>query len=125
LASAAAAQAPEGGSSLSGPTKGWWAAWFGGRAAAKDPAVQAVVEVPAVAAPEPAPTAAEEQQRQLRAFMRRMEVCDRMKQIALLQGDAELERQADLLLARAFEVYKQRVAGLSRPLPAAAWAASA
>jgi hypothetical protein len=41
-------------------------------------------------------------------LMRRLEVCDRLKQIALEQGDSKLEEEAIRLEKRAEDVYKQR-----------------
>jgi hypothetical protein len=43
-------------------------------------------------------------------FLRRMAVCDRLRQVALETGDDSLERQADDLQAKAESVYKERTA---------------
>src|SRR5690348_12639595 len=56
-----------------------------------------------------------EQQRQMNALLRRMQVCDRLRLIAEQTGNDELMRQADVLEARAEEVYRQQTAQL--PLP--------
>lgn len=56
-----------------------------------------------------------EQQRQMNALLRRMQVCDRLRQIAEQTGNDELMRQADVLETRAEEVYRQQTAQL--PLP--------
>lgn len=45
-------------------------------------------------------------------LLRRLSVCDRIKQIALETSDAKLEAHAMRLEERATEVYKQRVANL-------------
>jgi hypothetical protein len=56
-----------------------------------------------------------EQQRQMNALLRRMQVCDRLRLIAEQTGNDELMRQADELEARAEEIYRQQTAQL--PLP--------
>jgi hypothetical protein len=43
-------------------------------------------------------------------FLRRQQVCDRLRELALESGDAELERQAELLEQRAWWIYEQRTA---------------
>jgi hypothetical protein len=118
LGSVAAAQAPAGKYNPA-PAPIRWPSWLVGRSAAtnKDPAVQKVLtgEEARAVATLTVEQAAEEQQRQLNAFLRRTQVCDRLKQIALQNNDTELERQADLLQQRAFEIYQQQVATLPRP----------
>ncbi|MCS6978194.1 MAG: hypothetical protein NZM31_14470 [Gemmatales bacterium] len=43
-------------------------------------------------------------------FLRRQEVCDRLREAAVVRGDAELEKQAQLLEQRAWFIYEQRTA---------------
>ena len=43
-------------------------------------------------------------------FLRRQKVCDRLREVALENGDDELERQAELLEQRAWWLYEQRTA---------------
>jgi hypothetical protein len=62
--------------------------------------------------------AAFEQERQMNAFSRRVEVCLRLRQIALDTGNEELQQKAEELEARAWEVYRKQTAHL--PLPAEA-----
>lgn len=70
------------------------------------------------AAPRSAEEVAAEQQRHMNAILRRMEVCDRLRTIALQSGNEELLRQADELEARARDLYRRQIAQL--PLPAVA-----
>jgi hypothetical protein len=67
-------------------------------------------------APPPGPSASEraalEQMRQMKAFLRRQEVCTRLEEIALENNDPELERQAQLLSDLNWQVYRQHTAGL-------------
>jgi hypothetical protein len=44
----------------------------------------------------------------LNDYLRRLEVCDRLRQIAELRGDEELRNRADVLEMRAKDVYVQR-----------------
>jgi hypothetical protein len=52
-------------------------------------------------------------------LLRRLAVCDRIKQVALETGNSQLESQAIRLEERATEVYKQRMARLPAPKPKA------
>ena len=62
-------------------------------------------------APKPSKARAEaEQARAQAAFLRRMAVCDKLKQIGLETGNEELQRRADDLLERAQAAYSQRMA---------------
>jgi hypothetical protein len=45
-------------------------------------------------------------------FLRRLAVCDRLRQIALETGDEALEKQADVLQEKAEAVYKQKTSSL-------------
>jgi len=57
-------------------------------------------------------TLAAEQQKQMNAILRRMEVCDRLRMVALQTSNEELMRQADELEARAREIYRRQTAHL-------------
>jgi hypothetical protein len=57
-------------------------------------------------------TLAAEQQKQMNAILRRMEVCDRLRMVALQTNNEELMRQADELEARAREIYRRHTAQL-------------
>jgi hypothetical protein len=55
---------------------------------------------------------AEEQTRQRNALLRRLQVCNRLRQVAQEKGDAELESRADELEAQAWEIYQRQAARL-------------
>jgi hypothetical protein len=59
--------------------------------------------------------AAAELARHEAALMRRIEVCDKLAEIAIANNDKELEQLAQELNARACALYKQRVAKLQAP----------
>jgi hypothetical protein len=59
---------------------------------------------------------AREQERLRKAVLRRVLVCDRLRQVATESDDAELMRQADELEARAWEIYRQQAARLGLPM---------
>jgi hypothetical protein len=96
--------------------KGGW--WYGEKPKSKGKADKKA-KGPAEDKPAP-PSAAEvavlEQERQMNAFSRRVEVCLRLHQIGLDTGNEELQRQAEELEARAWEVYRKQTAHL--PIPA-------
>lgn len=54
-------------------------------------------------------------QKELDAYLRRMQVCDRLKEVADETGDTALEQQAELMAQRAWFVYQQRTAQLKLP----------
>jgi hypothetical protein len=64
------------------------------------------------APPNTVDSAIAEQQRQMNAVLRRMEVCDRLRMAALQTGNEQLMRQADELEARAREIYNRQTAHL-------------
>jgi hypothetical protein len=45
------------------------------------------------------------------AYLRRIEICVRLKEIALEKNDPELEQQADIMEARAYAIYLKRTTG--------------
>ncbi len=57
--------------------------------------------------------AADVREREEAKLLRRLEVCDRLVKIARDSGDADLERQAQQLDKRAWEVYRERTANLT------------
>jgi hypothetical protein len=58
-----------------------------------------------------APSAALLRQKAYWEWQRRLEVCDKLKQIAFETGDKDLDRKADALDQRAWDVYVQRTGG--------------
>ncbi len=96
--------------------RGILAGWFGDKAKDKEEKTMPAEEKPApLNTPE---MAGIEQQRQMNAYLRRVEVCLRLRQIAEQTGNADLQRQAEELDARAWEVYRRQTAHLSMPVPA-------
>ena len=97
---------PEGVAATATAKGSWWS--FGAKKKADDKT--------AAPAPPPGPSPAEraalEQIRQMKAFLRRQEVCNRLQEIALENNDPELERQAQLLDELNWQVYKKHTAGL-------------
>ena len=82
------------------------------------PKAKAGKSAPVEDKPAPSPTvemAASEQQRQMNAYLRRVQVCMRLRQVAIETNNADLQRQADDLEARAWEIYGQKTARL--PIP--------
>jgi hypothetical protein len=56
--------------------------------------------------------AAQQRNREEAAYLRRLAVCDKLKQIAYQTNDEKLQRQAEQLDERVWEVYSQRIAHL-------------
>jgi hypothetical protein len=56
--------------------------------------------------------AAQQRNREEAAYLRRLAVCDKLKQIAYQTNDEKLQRQAEQLDERVWEVYSQRIANL-------------
>jgi hypothetical protein len=48
-------------------------------------------------------------------FLRRQQVCDRLREVAQETGDRAMEQQADLLESRAWFIYQQRAAQFQLP----------
>ena len=88
---------------------GWWSSWLGEK---PKPKAKAAKKPPAEEHPLPRPVepAGAEQQREMNAVLRRMEVCDRLRTIALQTGNDELMRRAEELEARAQEIYRRHTA---------------
>src|SRR6185437_17020064 len=117
LGMAAAAAAEPDSDVLTSPAKsGWWSSWFGEKPKPKHKVEKKTIAEEPPALPNPAEMGVVEQKRQMNAVLRRMEVCDRLRMVALQSGNEDLMRQADELEARAREVYRQQTAHL----PAAA-----
>jgi len=117
-ASAALAQDTDG-DLHSAPTPGstpksWWAGWFGPAAKTDKPESKKpeAAAPPAPVAPSPVELAAAARQRERAAFNRRMEVCDRLTEIAVQNNDTAMQSQIDQLRDRAWEVYQKRTADL-------------
>lgn len=66
-----------------------------------------------------------DQQRHMNALMRRMEVCDRLRMIALQTGNEALMNQANELEDRANEIYRRQTSRLPLNAPAPPSAADA
>jgi hypothetical protein len=62
-------------------------------------------------------TAAAARQREMQTLLRRLNVCDRLREIALETNDPELGRRAEELDARAWQVYTQRTGGQPGGVP--------
>jgi hypothetical protein len=56
--------------------------------------------------------AAQQRNREEAAYLRRLAVCDKLKQIAYQTNDEKLQRQAEQLDERVWEVYSQRISHL-------------
>jgi hypothetical protein len=92
------------------PTKAGWQAggWF-----ASKPKVEAK-KAPAKAAPvdeTPPERAADVRIREQKAYLRRLQVCDRLLEIALDTQDVDLQKQVEQLNQQAFDVYIKRTGG--------------
>src|SRR5262249_39147652 len=106
---AASAQKPAGGKgSPPADTGSTWGKLFGN--GDKPDRVEEVKPEAPTGGPSPAESATREQARQRNAYLRRMLVCDRLRQIAQETNDADLERQADELQEQAWAVYQKHTA---------------
>jgi hypothetical protein len=100
----------------------WYGHLFGSKAPAAEKKPEKEKLPPQTVTPRHAPVtddAATVRAREEAALLRRMEVCDKLKQIAEHDGDAELGRLAEQLEQRANNLYFQRIAHLpaSRATP--------
>src|SRR5262245_18081494 len=93
-----------------GPDRGAaaFARWNGGPA--EKPKPPAPLPATAQAKAKAQDTAAALRAQEEANFLRRMAVCDRLRQLALETGDDGLEKQAEDLQQKAESVYKQRTA---------------
>jgi hypothetical protein len=94
------------------PPKGIFSSWFGDKPKPPAKTDKKPVEVKPDMMPNAPDLTAGEQKRQMEAFMRRMAVCDRLRQVALQSDNEALMRQADELEMRAQELYRQKIANL-------------
>jgi hypothetical protein len=106
------------------PAPGAGGSWFGSlfgstakaRKADNQPGTWTERASPDAIAPVKTPTVVEEtaslRAREEAKYLRRLQVCDRLKDIAEQTGDAALGRRADELNARAEELYLKRTANL-------------
>jgi hypothetical protein len=111
-ASAAWAQESDGDLHSAAPRpKAFWEGWFA-------PAAKPVEKKPdKLAAPPAGPSAAEvaaaTRKRELAAYSRRMEVCDRLMEVAVANNDDAMQARIEQLKDRAWELYQQRTGALS------------
>jgi hypothetical protein len=87
------------------PTGNWFTHLFSKDTHKKKDADGKKSEVPA------RPSAAMIRQKAQAEWLRRQEVCDKLRAIALESGDKELARKADALDQRAWDLYVQRTGG--------------
>jgi len=111
-ASAALAQESDGDLHSAAPKpKSLWDGWF---TPAAKPAEK---KLDPIAAPPAGPTAAEvgaaTRKRELAAYTRRMEVCDRLMEVAVANNNEAMQARIEQLKDRAWELYQQRTSGLS------------
>lgn len=59
-------------------------------------------------APPPLASKAEERQKEQNAYFRRLEVCNKLMEVAIQNNDAAMLRQIEQLEAEAFEIYQKR-----------------
>jgi len=110
-AGAAAAQAPAPARAPASESGSWLSGLFGGKAEEKK-------DGPPPISP---PTAAERQRehdREARALLRRQQVIDRLREVALETDNAQLAEEADRLADLAFKVYEKHAARLLGTSPA-------
>jgi hypothetical protein len=125
LGTAALAEDPADGAAAPHPNNGWYGhLFFSNDKPAPAPAPVPVrndkkadrkgtksPEAPAKVAPV-VDEAAQQRNREEAAYLRRLAVCDKLKQIAYQTNDEKLQRQAEQLDERVWEVYSQRIANL-------------
>jgi hypothetical protein len=89
---------------------GWWAGWFG----SKD---KPEAKKEAADRPLPGPSVVERaevvRQRELKSYLRRIDVCDKLAQIAEDTNDQSLLSQVEEMKERVWAVYQQRTAHLT------------
>jgi hypothetical protein len=113
---AAAATAADRDTAADSSSPSWFSRWFGWGAKPEEPkpapARQKAAAPKAVKPPTLVDTAAAERAREQETLLRRLEVCDRLMQIAVDLKDEDLERQIEQLEERARTAYAQRTAYL-------------
>jgi len=111
----------------SASTGGWGGAWMPrwltmrGRSHEVKKVGPAQEPQPAPVSPLLSPRAAEaKRQAELDKWTRRVDVCDKLRKIALDTGDEELQRKADFLDQKAWEAYQNRTGVVTPPSSAVA-----
>lgn len=100
--------------------KGLLSDLFGGKSKSPGEQGKRVTEEIAQTPPPPSlDSAAAQQQRHMNAWMRRAEVCDRLRLIAEQTGNDNLLNQANELEERATAIYRLQVSGMPLSAPAA------
>jgi hypothetical protein len=94
----------------------WGGSLFNWGEKSPDKAEEVKGAMPVPAGPSPLERSAREQERLRKAVLRRMQVCQQLRQIAEQTDDAELMQRADELDARAWEIYRQQAARLGLPM---------
>jgi hypothetical protein len=87
---------------------GWGPGGFGGKGRSAVPPQKLAPAAAVPAAPVPVPVTVD-REREQNAFWRRLAVCQKLKEIAVLNNDVALERQVEQLEQQVFEVYQQRL----------------
>jgi hypothetical protein len=111
-ASAALAQDPDSDLHSSAPRpKAFWDGWFTTAAKPVEKKLDKLAAPPA--GPSAAEVAAATRKRELAAYSRRMEVCDRLMEVAVQNNDEAMQTRIEQLKDRAWELYQQRTGGLA------------
>jgi hypothetical protein len=111
-ASAVLAQEPDGDLHSTAPKpKAFWDGWFTSAANPAEKKVDLVGAPPA--GPSVAEIAAATRKREFAAYSRRMEVCDRLMEVAVGNNDEAMQARIEQLKDRAWELYQQRTGQLS------------
>jgi hypothetical protein len=94
----------------------WWPSWFGSRERALDTALPAktetIVKKDTAVTKHPTPNndSRSDRAREQETLLRRLEVCDKLRLVAIQTRDDALLRRADELDQRALEIFSGRVA---------------
>ena len=111
-ASAAWAQQPDGDLHSAAPKpKSFWEGWFAPAAKPVDKKLDGLAPPPA--GPSAAEVAAVTRKREFAVYSRRMEVCDRLTEIAVQNNDDAMQTRVEQLKDRAWDIYQQRTGGSS------------
>jgi hypothetical protein len=111
-ATAALAQDTDGDLHSAAPKpKAFWEGWFA--PASKPIEKKSDKLAPPPAGPSAAEVAAATRKRELAAYSRRMEVCDRLMEVAVANNDDAMQARIEQLKDRAWELYQQRTGALS------------
>jgi hypothetical protein len=111
-ASSALAQVTDGDLHSAAPKpKAFWDGWFTPAAKPVEKKADKLAAPPA--GPSAGEVAAATRKRELAAYSRRMEVCDRLMEVAVQNNDDAMQTRIEQLKDRAWELYQQRTGGLS------------